>query len=59
MDWEMKASQLAEDLGLVALGLLGACVWLWFEVDGWVTIVPVVGAAAAINAIVSSAKIKP
>ena len=51
MDWEMKAKGLAEDLRATAAGLLGACVWLWFEVDGWAAVLPALGAMAAVGAL--------
>lgn len=58
MDWEMKAKNLAEDLRAIAAGLLGACVWLMFEVDGWLVVLPVLGALAALNGL-AGARIKP
>jgi hypothetical protein len=57
MDWEMKAKGLAEDLQAVGFGLLSACAWLAFEVDGWWKALPVLGIVAAINAI-AGGKIK-
>lgn len=57
-DWEMRARQLAEDLGALAFWLLGACIWLWLEVNGWMTVLPVLGAVIAVNAIASSEKIE-
>lgn len=50
-DWEMRARQLAEDLRVVGVALLGACAWLWFEVDGWMSWLAVIGMGGAVNAI--------
>ena len=58
MDWEMKAKGLAEALRAVAAGLLGACVWLWLEVDGWAAVLPAFGVLAAAGAL-AGARIKP
>ena len=51
MDWEMKAKALANDLRAAAVGWLAACVWLMFVVDGWLLVLPVLGALGAVNAL--------
>jgi hypothetical protein len=58
MDWEMKARMLANDLRAAAVGWLVACLWLMVEVDGWLLVLPVLGALGAVNAL-RGARITP
>ena len=58
MDWEMKARCLAEDLMAAAVGWLSACVWLMFVVDGWLIVLPVIGALGALG-VLRDARIEP
>ncbi len=58
MDWEMRARCLANDLRGAAWWLMAMSVWLWFEVDGWATVLPVLGAFGAVN-VLRDARIEP
>ena len=54
MDWEMKAKGLANDLMATATGWAVACVWLLFEVDGWLMVLPAFGLLGALGAMRSA-----
>lgn len=58
MDWEMKARALANDLRAAAWWLLAMSVWLMVEVEGWLLVLPVLGALGAVN-VLRSARIEP